>query len=128
MKNEKPIKITKKYIKKRFGIAWKLHSKFVRERDSGICISCGIKDEPKNMNAGHFIHKSLDLDLMNINTQCVRCNKWLHGNLGMYCFNLIKKYGMEAVEDLIKRANEFKGYSIEEIEEVIKKYGGKKCS
>lgn len=127
MKKEK--KITKKQLKKQwkkaFDKAWKLFSLYVRNRDNGVCIACNYKDEPKNMNAGHFIHGKLDLDELNINCSCIRCNKWLHGNLGMYAIALIKKYGIEKVEELIKRAEEHKGYSIEELEEIINKYGGK---
>jgi hypothetical protein len=88
--------------------AWKVFSKYIRLRDGGICVTCGARPwnselgEPdwKQLQAGHYRHGKFDFDEMNINSQCVRCNKWLSGNLAKYTFYLIDKYGEDAVREL----------------------------
>ena len=119
MKCVKPVKITKAYIKKRAKLAWKLFSKRIRERDKGTCIACGAVLGVKKTQAGHFIHGKLNFNEMNINAECPRCNWRLHGNLSKYAIALVKRYGLEAIEQLFIDAENHKGYSIEEIEEVI---------
>ena len=91
-------------------LAWGEFSKYIRMKDAdsnGLaeCITCGAKNHWKEMNAGHFRHGKLDFDEKNINVQCVRCNKWLSGNLGQYAIKIVKKYGVEAVDDLNQRAD-----------------------
>ena len=90
MKLKKKIN-TKKYydlrVKNLKKKVWKVMSLYVRERDKYTCFTCG---QTKGiMNAGHFIHGKLDYDEMNINCQCVSCNKWNHGNLGIYGVKLL---------------------------------------
>ena len=65
-----------------------------------MCVSCKTG---KAENAGHFYHGLLDFDEENINGQCVRCNKWLHGNLAPYSHYLLKKLGRKKMEVLNKR-------------------------
>lgn len=88
-------------------------SLYIRKRDKNTCFTCGKKTGI--MNAGHFRHGALDYDEKNINCQCVYCNKYLHGNLGIYGINLVKKIGVENVDDLIKRSRILKKYSEEEL-------------
>lgn len=91
--------------------AWKAFSEYIRRRDKGVCITCGTsvwdsemgENNWKAMNAGHFRHGKFDFDEMNINCQCVRCNKWLSGNLSKYRRYLQNKYGIDAVNDLEDR-------------------------
>ncbi len=49
------------------------------------------------MNAGHYFakefYKSVRFDVDNIHGQCVRCNKYLSGNLIPYRENLLIKIG-----------------------------------
>src|ERR1035437_3381143 len=84
--------------------AWKTFSKWIRERD-GHCVTCGAGAE----NAGHFWHNMLDFDEININAQCVHCNKWMSGNLAVYAIYLIKKHGLRKFLDLYDRHNLEKG-------------------
>lgn len=129
-----------KKIKRLFAKAWKLWSEFRRKSEADndgmvICFSCGKRipwRRPKDKkqkgdfaNLGHFMHDVLDFDPMNTKIQCTRCNGRQHGNLGMYAIMLVKMYGLEAVEDLIKRAESFKGHTVEELEETINKHGRK---
>ena len=105
--------------------AWKVFSEWIRKRDKGVCISCGKRGNWRTMNAGHFIHKnSMDFSEWNVNCQCVACNKYKHGNLGVYAYNLTQKYGLGIIESLIEKGKEVKKYSREEIEDIILKYGG----
>ena len=62
------------------------------------------------------------LDDINVNCQCVRCNKWLHGNLGIYAINLIEKHGLKKINELRKRRDIVKRWTIEELEELIIHY------
>lgn len=77
-------------------------NKYIRQRDAlpgGVfkCISCGQIKSLKQMNAGHYYsaghHSSLRWNEVNVNGQCVFCNKFLHGNLIRYRKGLKEKYG-----------------------------------
>lgn len=101
--------------------AWIVFSKWIRERDKR-CVTCstGLAE-----NAGHFWHNILDFDEVNINGQCVRCNKWLSGNLAVYAEYLIKRYGLKKFNKLSARhyiAMKGEHYEIEDYEKIIKKY------
>lgn len=84
----------------------------VRQRDSlngfFICISCQELKPVNQMNSGHYFakefYKSVRFDLDNCNGQCVRCNKYLSGNLIPYRANLLKKIGAERLAQLEKKA------------------------
>ncbi len=90
--------------------AWTQFSIYVRRKNAdfyGIvdCFTCFNKKHWKEMNAGHYKHGKLDFDEMNINVQCVNCNKWNSGRLDVYSMKLIDKYGLDAVRDLEQRAS-----------------------
>lgn len=111
--------------------AWNIWSIYIRKRDKGICYTCGARhwDEElgewsiKGFNAGHFKHGVLDFDEENIHCQCIRCNRWNHGELDLYAENLIRDMGLERFNLLCNRAKEAtKGqkYTIEDYEKIIK--------
>lgn len=108
--------------------AWKLISEYVRrqgEDDEGLvfCFTCGKKDHWKNMDCGHYIHKNcLDYDLLNLKTQCTFCNRYKHGNSGVYAERLIAEYGEQAVQELRVRSQQVKKFSVGELEELILTY------
>lgn len=83
---------------------WKVFSEYIRQRDKGICISCGKKDDWKNTDAGHYIPKTAGLsiyfDERNVNCQCTYCNRFMHGNLSRYAIALRRKYGENILEEL----------------------------
>ena len=103
----------------------------VRKRDSlngfFICISCQELKPKNQMNSGHYFakefYKSVRFDLDNCNGQCVRCNKYLSGNLIPYRANLLKKIGADRLAQLERKAEikNFK-YSREFLIELIEKY------
>ena len=103
--------------------AWSLQSEYIRRSERGICFCCGIKKKWKRMDCAHYIHKnSLDFDMLNLHSCCTRCNRFLHGNLGVYAERLIAEYGEEAIQNLRCRGNEVKKFTIIELKELIKKY------
>lgn len=86
----------------------------VRKRDSYngffICISCQELKPINQMNAGHYFpkeplqYRAVKFDLDNINGQCIRCNKYLSGNLIPYRANLLKKIGADRLAQLERKA------------------------
>lgn len=110
--------------KKLHAKAWKLMSQWVRLRGSknGVnwCFTCNALVLVKEANAGHYIHKdALDFNPMNVQNQCVKCNKWLSGNLGLYAHNLIVKYGLEEYKKLESLRYREHHFTIKELEEII---------
>lgn len=100
---------------------WKLISYYIRFSQANFngmvkCYTCNKLIKAKEANAGHFFHNKLDFDLRNLRPQCVGCNLFKHGNLGIYAKKLIKENGIEWLEqlerDAIKKGN---SYSREEI-------------
>jgi len=102
-----------------------IFNKFIRLRDKGLpCISCGVT-KAEDWHAGHYIattYQYLRFNENNVNLQCSKCNTHLRGNLIPYRIELIKKIGLEAVEELENsRYNMFK-ITIPEIKEKIALY------
>ena len=94
-------------------------SEYIRRVEDGVCFTCGDKRHWKLQNAGHYIHKDcLDYDDINIHCQCVRCNKWLRGNLGVYAEKLIDKHGKEAIDRLRQKSYKTKKFTIMELEDI----------
>lgn len=101
-------------------------NRYIRERDKELgCISCG----GEVTQAGHYFsqghHSALRYHEMNTNGQCTKCNMFLSGNLIRYRQGLVKRYGIEKVEQLELNADLRKGWKWDrrELEEIIKKYG-----
>mgnify|MGYP000995142989 FL=1 len=87
--------------------AQKVFHAYIRKRDEGLpCISCGT-GQPQH--AGHYFsagHNSkLRFDERNVGGQCLRCNYFLHGNQLGYRKGLIKRIGIESVEQLESEAS-----------------------
>lgn len=64
---------------------------------------------------------ALRYDERNVNFQCHRCNRFLHGNTHNYYVGMVKKYGQEVVDELMSRQYETKKWTRDELEE-LKKY------
>lgn len=105
-------------------------NKYIRLRDcNGLgganCISCGIWYEFSKLDAGHFIpitSGALRFDERNINAQCIKCNRYLHGNIRHYQKAMIRKYGLSVIEELEKREFEPYKWTVEELEQLHDKY------
>ena len=123
-KKLKPLKSLKKK-------AWKLQSLWLREKAANFqgyapCFTCEKLFPWKELQVGHFHHGKLDFDLRNLKLQCIACNHYRSGNLGVYGIKLYRIYGLDWLKELEKDANK-KGndYSRKELEEIIEKYGRK---
>jgi hypothetical protein len=82
---------------------------FIRKRDAGeCCITCG---KPAKLQAGHFYsggaYPALKFNTDNTNGQCMQCNYYAN-DLDKYRENLIKKIGLERVEELDSLAAYYK--------------------
>lgn len=68
---------------------WEVFSKYIRQRDRGICFICSRKCEGSGYHAGHFIPKSVGGLILyfnedNVHGCCYHCNVNLGGNLYEY--------------------------------------------
>lgn len=98
----------------------KVFSKFIRERDNYICVTCG---KPGN-HAGHYIrraHKKARWNPINVNCQCACCNTYLDGNMDAYALYLVNKYGIYILNELQTLKGTYKP-TREELEKIILAY------
>jgi len=100
---------------------------YIRLRDADKqCISCDVYPEWNNSNASHYyaVGKAPQLRFNedNVHKSCIRCNKWLHGNLEKYTERLPKRIGKERFEKLIKDQQTELKLSIPELKEKIEHY------
>lgn len=104
--------------------------RWVRIRDLGkSCISCNahLKDI-RNYDAGHYYSASgypqLLFNEQNVNGQCVHCNNHKSGNIIEYRKGLIKRYGLEILEqlDTLSENKKTRIYTKEYCISIIKKY------
>jgi hypothetical protein len=110
---------------------WDLFSKLVRQGaadENGMvrCVTCGVVKHWKEMQAGHFVHarktNHVSYDKRNVNPQCPRCNKWLHGNLARYTVFLVERYGAGIVDELHNKKRDSKGLRRFEFEELAQQF------
>lgn len=105
--------------------AWNAFSLWIRERDNYTCITCGKYGKSSFMNAGHYIsrrHNATLFDERNSNAQCMNCNLWGYGNMGVYTLKLQEKYGKGIIKELTKKSQQIKQFTEKELEEILKKY------
>ena len=103
----------------------RVFSLFIRNRDRGICASCGVKKDISEMQCGHYIsrsHMSTRWDEENCHCQCVGCNVFKGGNYPAYTVFLQDKYGEGFPKVLYRRGQEIKQLSIKELKEKIEHY------
>jgi len=119
-RKETPAKLKKKL--------WQVFSKYIRARDNYTCVTCGKKGEGSGIHAGHYITKSVGgLSLyfheQNVHAQCYRCNIHLSGNWTAYREFILRTYGQEVDNELMRLKD--KGYrtiSVLEYKQLIKEY------
>lgn len=83
---------------------------YVRARDKDLpCISCGEHKHDDHMtgsgwDAGHYRSRGasphLRFHLWNVHKQCVKCNRYLSGNVSNFRIGLVRKIGIGRVEAL----------------------------
>lgn len=102
---------------------WKVFSQYIRNRDKGICFTCGRKCEGSGYHAGHFIPKSvggiaLYFHENNVFGQCYNCNINLGGNQYEYG----QRLGEKKVAELYKIKQQTNKWSVDDYLEKIKYY------
>lgn len=115
--------VTKTKLKKELD---KVFSIFIRKRDKGVCISCGVKKDIKEMQCGHYISRgnmSTRWDEENCYCQCVSCNVFKNGNYPAFTVALQRKFGDDFPKKLYKRGKKVKQWTTKEIKELIEHYG-----
>jgi len=91
--------------------AWLCFATYIKIRDAikttqtlhkCRCFTCGkVLDLIKDTHAGHFLPGrtgAILFDFVQVNGQCFRCNRILHGNWPVYEKKMIELYGYERVE------------------------------
>ena len=84
-------------------------NKYVRLRDEkSPCISCGsiLREEDQKVggvrDCGHYLsrgaHPQHRFNLCNTASQCVRCNRYLSGNVANFRIGMIQRWGVERME------------------------------
>jgi hypothetical protein len=83
---------------------------YVRVRDKDLpCISCGLNKNDNHMtgsgwDAGHYRSRGasphLRFHLWNVHKQCVKCNRYLSGNVSNFRIGLVRKIGADRVLQL----------------------------
>lgn len=127
-KEKKVIRDRLKTISDHEKAARKYFQMWIRKRDQNLpCISCGAT-ESIQWDAGHFykaeVFSGLIFDEKNVHKQCVRCNRYLHGNDLEYREGIIKRYGQEYFKSLesTKDSKRNHKYTILELKQIKKKY------
>lgn len=123
-------KYAKKSVSQLIKIAERHFNRFIRDRDLEgdhfQCISCGQWHHRSQMNASHFmaagLYSATRFDEMNVHGGCIRCNKYLHGNLGEYRKRLVEKIGEDKVKMIEMRARMSKKQDRWSLIAIIEKY------
>lgn len=108
-------------------------NKYCRLRDcfgeqGAACISCGKWEPFERGDGGHFIsakYSATRFDERNVNFQCIRCNRFLHGNLANYYVGMVKKYGQEVVDELMQLQHTSRKWKEDEIKQLRKYFSEK---
>ena len=99
-------------------------NRWIRERDAvrlgGRCYTCGKPGD----SAGHYIHShnSVRFNEILVNLQCMACNVYGSGNLGVYGERLIKEHGLKKIQELRRLSQETKRFNRAELISIIEKY------
>ena len=90
------------------------------------CVTCGVtRHYQDNMNAGHYAdrtHMNTRFDEQNVHVQCVRCNKWLSGNMASYAAFIAETYGYEMIAELDQRSRTIKQWKLPELKAKVKEW------
>jgi len=100
---------------------------YIRQRDKDLpCISCNKSDA--KWDAGHYlkaeIYTKLIFNELNCHKQCSYCNLQLAGNLIEYRKGLVKKIGINKVQELEDMADSSRSYKFakDELINLAKEY------
>lgn len=104
-----------------------MFNRYIRERDENLpCISCNT--HRTHYDAGHYrsvgAAPQLRFNEDNVHKQCVHCNQHKSGNAVEYRINLVRRIGVERVENL-ESCNDPIKYTIEDAKEIKRLYNEK---
>lgn len=100
---------------------WSLFSRYVRNRDGGVCFTCPEPNQNGNQ-AGHFYSRripSICYDPKNVHAQCSYCNEYLHGAPGAYSQNIVERYGKAELTRIRNRARTQHKWTAPDLQELI---------
>lgn len=85
----------------------KYFSEYIRKRDKNKpCVTCGAFAQK---DCGHFISRRFEntrYDEMNSHGQCLKCNRFEHGNQFEYSLSIDRMYGKGTAEKLRMKAQQ----------------------
>lgn len=101
-------------------------NRYIRERDQGKqCITCA-KILVGKFDAGHYYPAgscfSIRFDPVNINGQCVRCNRDLHGNLIPYRESIKDRWGISELIRLDSMAKTTRKFTRDELDQIADQF------
>jgi hypothetical protein len=85
----------------------KIFSQYIRQRDFGVCCTCGKLFNWKEGDAGHYInriHLGTRFDEHNCHFQCVACNRY-RKPMAAYAAFMYNKYGADIINELLKQSH-----------------------
>lgn len=105
-------------------------SEYIRRRaadSNGMirCVCCGKTlpwKEAQNMHYVGRANMNTRWDEKNCYPGCLRCNVMMNGNYPAYTKYLLDSYGAEWLQELIKRGQEIRKWSVEELKRMVVKY------
>ena len=118
IKRENNTRLLKKELDRVFSI-------YIRQRDKGVCFTCGDKKDWQKQQNGHYIKRSnmsLRYSEVNCHCQCVRCNIFLKGCYPEYSEQLMYKYGVDIISKLNKEGRDIKQWTAPMLKEMIERY------
>lgn len=70
------------------------------------CFTCGVRKPWQMLDCGHFRSRRFTqtrFDFDNLRPQCRECNRYKHGNLGIYRQKLVRELGEQKVKEIETR-------------------------
>lgn len=111
--------------------AWDAISLYIRLSNAdwngmARCFTCDVVRHYKEMDCGHFLHgDNMDFIEENLHVQCDRCNRHLSGNGIEYTLRMIRLYGQEVVDELMRLKGQPRKYTLAEFLEIEAVYKDK---
>jgi len=107
----------------------KVFSEYIRQRHAkgeiAECVTCGKKDNWKNLQAGHFIsrkHYSTRWDRINVQVQCSGCNVFRYGEQYKFGVYLDKHYGVGTADELLNKSRKLTKLTNQDLLDLIEQY------
>lgn len=119
---KKPKAKTRSYYVKQLD---KVFSEYIRRSKPPICVTCGKRDEWKNLQNGHYYSRGklpTRWHEDNCHVQCVGCNVFKSGNYTEYALYMLQTYGEGKLRELHTLANSTEKIPTSVIQEKIEEY------